>query len=102
MRRVLTVWVTVASLGVVAAPAMADGGDQPPDQCSVMRDGQLPSCFLRDDGTWSVTYPHAGGIGGSGYATIFLLIAMAVVGVALWRLTLARRSRESRETVDGV
>jgi hypothetical protein len=102
MRRVLTVLVPVVCLGVVAAPGSAAGGDQPPDQCSVMRDGQLPSCFLRDDGTWSVTYPEAGGIGGSGYATIFLLIAMAVVGVAVWRLTLARRAREPREVVDDV
>ena len=102
MRRVLTVWVTAASLGVVAAPAMAAGGDQPPDQCAVMRDGQLPSCFLRDDGTWSVTYPEAVGIGGSGYATIFLLIALAVVWVAVWPLTLARRPRETRPPLDDV
>lgn len=98
MRRVLVVLVTVLCLGFVAAPAVAEGGAQPPDRCSVMKDGQLPTCFQRDDGTWSVTYPDHGGIGGSGYATIFLLIAMTVTGVIVWRLTLARSSaRDARD-----
>lgn len=103
MRRVLAVLVATLGLGAMGVglvgPAVAADGDERPDTCLVMKDGRLPECIQNSDGTWTASYPGAGvGTGGSSLAALFLLVAMAGVGIAVWRLTLTRSAARDAGT----
>lgn len=87
MRRALVVLLLLVAL-LGAGPAVATGDpvvEDRPGECSVTKNGRLPTCVQNSDGTWTVTYDGSGAGSATGWAGIFLILAMIGTGVFVWR-----------------
>ncbi|MCB0907674.1 MAG: hypothetical protein KDB63_11215 [Nocardioidaceae bacterium] len=81
----------VLLLGVAPAAAVAVAAEDRPSACDVARDGQLPTCVQKLDGTWTVEYTSSPTDGGAGWAAIFLIIAIVVTAFFVWRVSIGHK-----------
>jgi hypothetical protein len=94
MRRALVVLsflVLLTGLAPASALAVTVGTEDRPAACDIPRDGQLPTCVQRLDGTWTVEYTSSPTDGGAGWAAIFLIIAIVVTAFFVWRVSLGHK-----------
>lgn len=101
MRRLLTIAVLALScaglVGTATAAASAGGSNPPPKCFRTNAAGDLPTCRSDGGGTWTVSYDDGfagGGAGGggipSGFIALFVIAAIAGLGVTIWRVSMAR------------
>jgi hypothetical protein len=104
MRRlVLTAMLCLSLLGLAGTATYAatpTGGL--PAKCTVMKNGELPTCVENSDGTWTAEYSNSGSDGGfgdtssggggipAGFVVLFILLAIGGIGVTIWRVSMAR------------
>lgn len=88
--------LTTAVVLLTAAPALANGPNDPPDRCfATNADGDMATCTW-ENGHWVRTFDGGGlGMGDSGspsgFVALFVIFVLIGIGVTMWRVSVARQ-----------